>query len=133
MRYNLDAFACPHCHRNEINPLFVRWFNREIVDPIESAADIQACGPIKVVLTSGWRCHHHDSAVGGKGVHTKGIAADWVIRPWLSEAIPTVVEIILASSAGGIGMRIHGEYGKRFFHTDLRDGERYIWTYNARG
>lgn len=120
MRYELDAFECPHCRRNEINPLFVRWFNREIVDLIQPLTD--------VILISGYRCPEHDHNVGGKGIHAKGIAADFALGTWANDR--EAARIVLASSADGVGMRLHGPLRKRMFHVDLRGGPELLWTYN---
>ena len=111
--FDPSEFTCRcGCGRNGINPDFVSLldFTREILGS-------------PIVISSGYRCPEYDKAVGGKGNHPTGLAADLAIpdneyRFWL-------VKALLAAGFRRIGI------GERFIHVDATRGRPSprIWTY----
>ncbi len=67
--FNVEEFKCRHCGKNLIDHDFVR-----LLDRIRSTYYNKP-----LVVTSGYRCPEHDKAVGGKGNHPTGLAADLLV------------------------------------------------------
>lgn len=68
--FRMEEFACRcGCGRNEINPEFVA-----ILDKMRTTYYDR-----QLVVTSGFRCLKSDRALGGKGNHPTGEAADLLV------------------------------------------------------
>lgn len=67
VNFKLDEFRCPCCGEVHMNEKFLY-----MLDLARTIAGIP------FVITSGYRCKHHNKEVGGKpnSAHTKGYAAD---------------------------------------------------------
>ncbi len=86
-----------------------------------------------IIVSSGYRCPKHNSAVsstGATGPHTTGRAADILIRG--AEAIKLLTRIILMNDFTGIGLNQKGS--ARFIHVDdlpntAGQPRPTIWTY----
>lgn len=86
-----------------------------------------AAMPLRV--TSGYRCHEHNTAVGGGPAHVLGRAADIAVSR--GDAL-RVVKLALLHGFSGLGIKQHGD--NRFIHLDnLTDRECVprptIWSY----
>lgn len=111
-----QEFQCRCCGVEEMDLEFVRLLDLIRMDMGKP-----------LVVSSGYRCPKHNSAVsttGGEGPHTTGKAADIVIAG--PDALD-LIELALDYGIPGIGVHQKGEWHKRFIHLDLL-GYR-IWTY----
>jgi len=120
--FSRKELACrcprPDCPVDGIDPRFAEW-----LDTLRDALGRP------VTLTSAFRCPLHDSAIGGKGPHTTGFAAD--IAAVGGSAKHEVVKAAMALGVMGLGV------GSTFVHCDLLEpSDRYprpvIWTYPTR-
>jgi uncharacterized protein YcbK (DUF882 family) len=71
--FQLVEFDCPCCGKNDIS--------HELIDVLQIIRD-EAHAPM--IITSGYRCEAHNTAIGGapKSQHLKGLAADFHIAMW---------------------------------------------------
>ena len=76
---------------------------------------------IPFVITSGYRCPEHDRAVGGKGNHPTGKAAD--IRCATGPERLAILEGLIRTGFKRIGI------GRDFIHVDSMDRVESIWLY----
>ncbi len=74
-----------------------------------------------LVVTSGYRCEEHDMAIGGKGNHPTGEAADMVV----SEGAE-LLEFINSCHAAGIKRYVLYP-GKNYVHIDMTDKPIGVW------
>jgi zinc D-Ala-D-Ala carboxypeptidase len=65
--FSLEEFACTHCQKNDIN--------HDLVELLDLARDMAG---VPFRINSGFRCEHHNKAVGGSpnSLHKLGRAAD---------------------------------------------------------
>ncbi len=106
--FRLSEFHCRHCQQVKLHSRLVELLQRlrsEIGRP--------------VVITSGYRCKEHNTAVGGSknSLHMQGMAADirlpanWAGNPLLD----------LAEETGFTGLGNYEDMG--FVHVDIRPGQ----------
>lgn len=110
--FRLGEFACKcGCGRAEMNPRFL-----EMIDEARRLAGIP------FVVTSGFRCETHNTAVGSTSAnHTKGLAADIACNGG-----PDRYDMVAAMIKAGfrrIGL------ARGFIHCDINDGPGSIWLY----
>ena len=113
MRYfKLDEFTCPCCGDNKISRVFV--------EELDEAREL-AMVPFQV--NSGYRCESHDAALGGKGNHTTGWAAD--IACDTSRDRHKIIKALHEVGFDRIGI------GKTFLHVDDVIGKppEVMWLY----
>ncbi len=81
-----------------------------------------------MVVNSGFRCPDHDKAIGGAGIHPKGLAADIRIA---GETVYYLLGAAYAMDVRGIGLKQHGPWADRFMHLDTVSGRTRprVWTY----
>ncbi len=95
------------------------------VDFIRMLDDIRDRAGFPLVVTSGYRCPGHDAAVGGKGNHTTGKAADLACKDGIHRW--HLLEAALSVHVPRIGI------GKTFIHLDdIGEDNRpapVIWLY----
>ena len=110
--FSLDEFKCPCCGENNISLMFV--------EQLDQAREL-AMVPFRI--NSGYRCESHDAALGGKGNHTTGWAADIACSASLDRF--RLVKSLLEVGFSRIGI------GKTFLHVDDVDGKppEVIWLY----
>jgi zinc D-Ala-D-Ala carboxypeptidase len=112
--FKLSEFACHcGCGDNQIEPYFV-----DVLQKLRTVYGL----PIRV--NSGWRCREHDSAIGGKGNHVTGRAADlYIPRANVREFLSHVFSLGIP----GVGVKAHGPEAGRMIHLD--DIRARFWTY----
>jgi uncharacterized protein YcbK (DUF882 family) len=115
MRYfKISEFDCPDCKRNEMN--------KEFLERLDKAREY-AVTPF--VISSGYRCEQHNEAVGGspKSSHTKGLAADIVVRD--SAQRYKILMGLIGAGFNRIGL------GENFVHVDYDESKQsnVIWVY----
>ena len=111
--FSRDEFVCACCGEEKMD--------QEFLHKLDGARDLL---DIPFVITSGYRCPAHNSAVsstGETGPHTTGKAADIA----LSGKNARDALVMLAHVFNGIGLNQKG--AGRFIHVDLLN--RRIWTY----
>ncbi len=76
-----------------------------------------------IIITSGYRCPKYDAKIGGKGNHSTGKAADiQVAQHRWRDLIPKLYQRF-----NGVGLKMRGDYRKRFAHVDTLG--RRTWSY----
>lgn len=91
------------------------------------------CG-FPLLIKSGYRCHAHDKAIGGAGVHPMGVASDFGVYGKLADR---VLELAYRKGSGITGKGIHqtGPYIGTIIHLDsmLLNSDihprPWLWTY----
>ena len=103
--FSKSEFKCPCCGKNLIK--------KEIIDALQALRDLLG---YPIIVTSGYRCIKHNARVGGvpNSEHTKGIAADIVVKELTPKEVATAAEMIPAFKNGGIGVY------KTWVHLDIR-------------
>ena len=83
---------------------------------------------VPMILSSAYRCEAHDAAIGGKGVHTQGLAVDVVCTGFVARRI---LDAAVKYEVKGIGVRQTGPYEQRILHLDDTTGPTrpWIWSY----
>ena len=111
--FSRDEFVCACCGEEKMD--------QEFLHKLDDARDLL---DIPFVITSGYRCPAHNSAVsstGETGPHTTGKAADIALeREAALNALPMLIDFF-----DGIGLNQKGT--GRFIHVDLLG--RRLWTY----
>jgi uncharacterized protein YcbK (DUF882 family) len=116
IKYFIDSeFECPCCPGQHL-------ISQELVSKLDSAR-IELCRPI--VITSGYRCIHHNIDVGGliSSSHRRGLAVD--IRCLTSGYRYRLIQALLAVGIKRIGIR------EDFIHVDIdpKKDPEVIWVY----
>ena len=116
VKMNLDMpekkFLCKCCGLGEMNKKF-----------LDRLATIQFGMQEELVITSGFRCPHHNKEVGGSPTskHLLGLAADVACTD--SHKRHLLVSLAVRNGIRGIGI------AKGFVHLDQREGPTVLWTY----
>lgn len=79
------------------------------------------CG-FALPVTSGARCESHNASLGGGPAHPLGVAAD--IRVSGRKALKLLLFALLLGFTG-VGVKQHGEHGRRFIHLDI------LWKHDS--
>lgn len=112
---------CPHCDECKMNEDFLML--------LEQLRTKNGAKPIN--LNSAYRCHAHNSDVGGVrgSAHTQGCGVDIKISG--SEVYP-LIDFIFELGFTGIGIKQHGDHSKRFIHIDTQVGDKRprVWSYS---
>lgn len=119
--FTLANFACRHCGENRIHP--------ELIDKLELMREYLG---FPLIVSSGYRCSAHNSAVsstGEDGPHTTGWAVDISVRG--AEA-RLLLQCAMDHGFTGLGISQKGE--SRFLHLDLLTKEQgfprpTVWSY----
>jgi zinc D-Ala-D-Ala carboxypeptidase len=109
--FEIDEFACHHCHQNLIDHVFV-----------DELDELRHRLGFSLVVTSGYRCPEHNAQIsktGRTGPHTTGRAAD--LRVDRGRAYQLLKMALLL---GFTGIGVHQKGAGRFIHLDnLPNGE----------
>lgn len=113
--FSESEFKCRcGCGRVDMNRFFM-----------QKLQDVRTITQEPIIISSGYRCHEHNNAVGGEpnGAHTKGLAAD-------IEVTGSRMRYKLLKDLIKIGFHRIG-IGKDFIHVDSDDSrdQRVVWTY----
>lgn len=92
--------------------------------PAKTQQLMPAIGAVKGIVTSGYRCPYWDKQVGGTGygMHTKGLAADWI---FYSQDGSVIRPEIVACKAQDLGFSGIGKIDSQAIHLDI--GPRHWW------
>jgi hypothetical protein len=95
---------------------------------MEKVVHMRAAAGFPFPVNSGARCESYDLQIGGRGPHRTGRALD--IRVAGTDSYE-LVRLAFLYGMKGIGLKQHGDHGKRFIHIDDLDyGTRpWVWTY----
>lgn len=111
--FSVSEFACKCCGVNGMIPVFM--------SRLQSLRDIYGR---PMVITSGYRCEKHNTAIGGhkNSQHKFGLACD--IHCLDSNERYKMVEIAVGLGFRGVGV------AKTFLHLDLRGSQvSHLWLY----
>ena len=111
---------CKHCGKNEMDEEFLEYLEK-----------VREELGVPLFVTSGYRCPEHNIAVsnsGAHGPHTTGKAVDIMIS---GKRAYKLVNVALGLGFTGIGVAQKGNFGGRFIHLDMLEGDLRprIWSY----
>ncbi len=111
--FNLKEFHCRHCQQVKLDS--------ELLNKLQ---ELRTLLNRAIVITSGFRCEEHNTAVGGApgSLHMQGKAADIAIRPTGLTASKLLEK---CNEIGFTGIGVYAEQG--FVHVDIRDGAQIIF------
>jgi len=116
--FNAKEFKCKCGKEHDFS------VSEELVEKLEKLYDALDCS--KIIVTSGFRCADHDTAVGGRGTgqHTKGNAADICCYGQDGQPISSKTVCCKAQDIGFTGIaNITAAY--IYTHVDVRTGSKW--------
>jgi len=118
--FSEDEFRCPcGCDQADMNPDFMEKLQR-----------LRTAAGFGFPVNSGFRCEAYEIAIGGRGEHKEGEAADLGLA---GEQALIVVSLAPKLGINRIGAKQHGPYEDRFIHVGTIDDPKYpspwLWTY----
>lgn len=107
--FSTEEMKCRDCGRCSVTG--------ELIAALE---ELRALGPEPIIVSDGYRCPEHNSAVGGVkcSQHMAGKAADIRIQGLSLQQMYDRAKTVPSFLAGGIGV-----YDTGFIHVDVRDTE----------
>ena len=106
--FRRSEFTCPCCNDARMNSVLLRYLE-----------NIRETSDVTMVVTSGWRCTHHNQYVGGahESAHLFGRAADIQMPEWGLDRFKLVRAALLVLAPEGYSVQL-GLY-KRHLHIGL--------------
>ena len=116
--FSVEELDCPCCHRTGMNDDFM-----EIVEGFR-----QRLG-FPFVVSSGFRCAAHNTAIGGAkdSAHLYGRAVDIAVA--FEQASELIKIAVRSGSITGVGIKQHGNVSGRYVHLDNYHDKLTIWSY----